>query len=288
MIDLKYLQNQFEEASIRLRKKGVSDKALEELKQRFESLKAANRAYEDARAEQNRLSKLFGQYKREGRDVSELQQKVNALKEEVNRYQEEARNAEEALMSLAMGIPNFPDASVPVGLDEEDNVEIRRVLEPRTFDFEPREHWELAEINGWIDFERGVKLAKSRFALLKGQGARLQTALINYFLEKNIAKGFEEYAKKLLYPYYREHGCQLSFEEFVAHSSLKDIEDYLKNSPKIGLMTNADDFILGPGDLDYLRRIFGDRARIYPHGGHCGNLDYKDNVRDMIDFFQQQ
>jgi len=194
MIDLKYLQNQFEEASIRLRKKGVSDKALEELKQRFESLKAANRAYEDARAEQNRLSKLFGQYKREGRDVSELQQKVNALKEEVNRYQEEARNAEEALMSLAMGIPNFPDASVPVGLDEEDNVEIRRVLEPRTFDFEPREHWELAEINGWIDFERGVKLAKSRFALLKGQGARLQTALINYFLEKNIAKGFEEYA----------------------------------------------------------------------------------------------
>jgi pimeloyl-ACP methyl ester carboxylesterase len=113
-------------------------------------------------------------------------------------------------------------------------------------------------------------------------------SLTDYFKVAAHCQGFEEYAKKLLYPYYREHGCKLSFEEFVAHSSLKDIEDYLKNSPKIGLMTNADDFILGPGDLDYLRRVFGDRARIYPHGGHCGNLDYKDNVRDMIDFFQQQ
>ena len=194
MIDLKYLQNQFEEASARLLRKGVSEKALEELKKRFEALKAANQRYENARAEQNRLSRLFGEYRREGRDVAELQEQVNRLKEEVGTHQEEARRAEEALMALAMGIPNFPDDSVPAGLDEEDNVEIRRVLEPREFDFEPREHWELAERNGWIDFERGVKLAKSRFALLKGQGARIQTALINYFLEKNIAKGFEEYA----------------------------------------------------------------------------------------------
>jgi seryl-tRNA synthetase len=179
---------------VRLHKKGVADRTLEELKERFEALKAANRRYEEARAEQNRLSKLFGQYKREGKDIGELQERVNRLKEEVTGYQEEARAAEEALMSLAMGIPNLPDDSVPEGLDEEDNVEIRRVLEPRNFDFEPKEHWELAERNGWIDFERGVKLAKSRFALLKGQGARLQTALINYFLEKNIAKGFEEYA----------------------------------------------------------------------------------------------
>ncbi|WP_457608538.1 serine--tRNA ligase [Nitratifractor sp.] len=194
MIDLKYLQNHFEEASQRLLRKGVSEKALEELRSRFEALKEANRRYEEARAEQNRLSKLFGEYKREGKDLSELQEKVQLLKAEVNRYQEEVREAEESLKRLAMGIPNFPDDSVPVGLDEEDNLEIRRVLEPRKFDFEPKEHWELAEANGWIDFERGVKLAKSRFALLKGQGARLQTALINYFLEKNIAKGFEEYA----------------------------------------------------------------------------------------------
>jgi len=194
MIDLKYLQNRFEEAAARLSKKGVGAKTLQELRERFETLKAANQRYENARAEQNRLSRLFGEYKREGKDVGELQEAVGRLKNEVNYFQDEARKAEEALVALAMGIPNFPDESVPEGLDEEDNVEIKKVLEPRSFDFEPKEHWELAEKNGWIDFERGVKLAKSRFALLKGQGARLQTALINYFLDRNIAAGFEEYA----------------------------------------------------------------------------------------------
>ncbi|WP_292656638.1 serine--tRNA ligase, partial [Nitratifractor sp.] len=194
MIDLKYLQNHFEEASAKLQRKGVEEKLLQELKKRFETLKSANRRYEEARAEQNRLSKLFGQYKREGKDIGELQESVNRLKTEVAGYQEAAREAEEALAALAMGIPNFPDDDVPMGLDEEDNVEIRKVLEPRSFDFEPKEHWELAELNGWIDFERGVKLAKSRFAVLKGQGARIQTALINFFLERNIAQGFEEYA----------------------------------------------------------------------------------------------
>jgi seryl-tRNA synthetase len=91
-----------------------------------------------------------------------------------------------------LAIPNFPDESVPEGADEEDNVALRKVLEPRVFDFEPREHWELAERNGWIDFERGVKLAKSRFSILRGEAARLERALINFFLDTNRKKGFEE------------------------------------------------------------------------------------------------
>jgi len=194
MIDLKYLQNNFDEASQRLRKKGVGVGALDELRERFEALKGATQRYETARAEQNRLSKLFGQYKREGRDTAELQEEVNRLKQEVSDHQAAARSAEEALMTLAMTIPNLPDDTVPEGLDEEDNVEIKRVLEPRSFDFEPKEHWELAEKNGWIDFERGVKLAKSRFAVLRNEGARLQRALINYFLAKNLDRGFIEYS----------------------------------------------------------------------------------------------
>jgi len=194
MIDLKYLQNNFEEAAQRLAAKGVSGELLEELKRRFEALKEANRSFEESRAEQKRLSKEFGRYKREGLDTSELEEKVQALKEEVGRLQEEARRAEEALGSLAMGIPNLPDPQVPVGADEEENVEIKRVLEPREFDFTPKEHWELAELNGWIDFERGVKLAKSRFSVLRDEGARLQRALIHYFLRRNVERGFVEYA----------------------------------------------------------------------------------------------
>jgi len=192
MIDLKYLQNNFEEASKRLQKKGVDTEALENLQNLFTALKKANAELESAKAEQNSMSKLFGQYKREGRDIAELKAKVDANKEAMAPLQEKARKAEEALYEVALAIPNFPDDSVPQGADEEDNVELEKVLEPRVFAFEPKEHWELAQKNGWIDFERGVKLAKSRFSVLRGEAAKLERALISFFLDTNAKKGFEE------------------------------------------------------------------------------------------------
>jgi len=194
MIDLKYLQNNFDDASARLQKKGVDTDTLENLKILFSSLKTANATLESMKAEQNSMSKLFGQYMREGKDISELKAKVDANKEAMLPVQEKAREAEEALNLVALAIPNFPDDSVPEGADEEDNVELRKVLEPRSFGFTPKEHWELSEINGWIDFERGVKLAKSRFAILKGEASRLERALINFFLDTNREKGFVEYS----------------------------------------------------------------------------------------------
>ncbi len=192
MIDLKYIQNHFDEAAARLRKKGVDTQTLETLKTLFAALKDANAKLEAAKAEQNSMSKLFGQYKREGKDITELKAKVDANKEAMVPLQEKAREAEAALYEVALSIPNFPDADVPEGADEEDNVELRKVLEPRQFNFEPLEHWALAEKNGWIDFERGVKLAKSRFSVLRGEAARLERALINFFLDTNRQKGFEE------------------------------------------------------------------------------------------------
>ena len=192
MIDLKYLQNNFAEASTKLQKKGVDADTLKNLQKLFTALKEANARLEAAKAEQNSMSKLFGQYMREGKDITELKAKVDTNKEAMVPLQEKAREAEEALLNEALAIPNFPDASVPEGADEEDNVELRRVLKPKSFDFEPLEHWALAEKNGWIDFERGVKLAKSRFCVLRGEAARLERALINFFLDTNTAKGFEE------------------------------------------------------------------------------------------------
>jgi len=192
MIDLKYLQNNFEEASTKLQKKGVETATLENLKTLFVSLKEANAELEALKAEQNSMSKLFGQYMREGKDTTELKATLDANKEAMVPLQEKAREAEEALVAVALAMPNFPDESVPEGADENDNVELRKVLEPRVFAFEPKEHWALAEINGWIDFERGVKLAKSRFSVLRGEAARLERALINFFLDTNAKKGFEE------------------------------------------------------------------------------------------------
>lgn len=194
MIDLKYLQNNFDEAAAKLQKKGVENATLEDLQRLFQQLKEANAALESAKADQNSMSKLFGQYKREGKDITELKAKVDANKEAMVPLQEKAREAEEALYSVALAIPNLPDDSVPEGEDEESNVELKRVLEPKAFEFTPKEHWELAEINGWIDFERGVKLAKSRFSILKGEASRLERALINFFLDVNSEKGFEEYS----------------------------------------------------------------------------------------------
>jgi len=192
MIDLKYIEKNFDEAAARLKKKGVDTQTLETLKTLFGELKEANAALEAAQAEQNSMSKLFGQYKREGKDISELKAKVDANKERITQLQEKAREAEAALYEVALAIPNFPDDSVPEGEDEEENVELRKVLDPRVFSFEPLEHWALAEKNGWIDFERGVKLAKSRFSVLRGDAARLERALINFFLDSNREKGFEE------------------------------------------------------------------------------------------------
>ncbi len=198
MIDLKYLQNNFDEASMKLQKKGVDADTLKTLKDMFATLKECNVAFESTKAEQNRLSKEFGAYKQKGQDTSELKAKLEALKSEITKLQESARNAEEALENLALTIPNFPDDAVPQGADENDNVEIKKVLTPKAFDFTPKEHWDLGVANGWIDFERGVKLAKSRFSVLKGKGAKLERALINFFLDTNAKAGFEEFNLPLM------------------------------------------------------------------------------------------
>ena len=192
MIDLKYLQKNFDEASQKLTKKGVDSETLENLKTLFANLKEANNTLEIAKAEQNKMSKLFGEYMREKKDISELKIKVDENKEVIAKLQSTANEANESLQKIALAIPNLPDNSVPFGANEDDNIELRKVLEPRVFDFEPKEHWALAEVNGWIDFERGVKLAKSRFAVLRGDAARMERALINFFLDVNRAKGFEE------------------------------------------------------------------------------------------------
>ena len=192
MIDLKYLQKNFDEASQKLTKKGVDGETLENLKTLFANLKKANTALEVAKADQNKMSKLFGEYMREKKDIGELKVKVDANKEVIAKLQATANDANNSLQNIALAMPNFPDDSVPQGANEDDNIELRKVLEPRVFDFEPKEHWALAEVNGWIDFERGVKLAKSRFAVLRGDAARMERALINFFLDVNRKKGFEE------------------------------------------------------------------------------------------------
>ena len=192
MIDLKLLQKDFDGTSEKLIRKGVDEKLLEKVKIKFEELKDAKINFETLQAMQNSMSKEFGIYKREGKDISELKAKVDENKIRITDALEIQRLRQEELEKLAMAIPNMPDDDVPNGNDEDDNIEIKKVLTPKEFSFTPKEHWELAEQNGWIDFERGVKLATSRFSVSFGMGARLERALINFMLDFNRERGFEE------------------------------------------------------------------------------------------------
>lgn len=192
MIDLKLLQKNFDEVSAKLVRKGVDAKLLKKLKLKNEELKLAKIDFETLQAAQNTMSKEFGIYKREGKDVSELKERVDENKLRIVDALEIQRVRQEELEIIAMAIPNIPDDDVPDGADENDNVEIKKVLTPKEFSFTPKEHWELAEQNGWIDFERGVKLATSRFSVSFGMGAKLERALINFMLNFNSKRGFEE------------------------------------------------------------------------------------------------
>jgi len=192
MIDLKLLQKDFDHVSKQLQRKGVTVEIIASIKEKNEALKKAKTTFETAQADQNAMSKLFGVYKREGKDIAELKAKVDANKIIVNELLEEQRKAEEALTNIIMAVPNMPDDSVPDGKDEADNIEIKKVLTPPIFDFTPKEHWELAEQNGWIDFERGAKLSGSRFSVSYDMGAKLERALINFMLNFNGSRGFME------------------------------------------------------------------------------------------------
>ncbi|MEE8589081.1 MAG: serine--tRNA ligase [Sulfurimonadaceae bacterium] len=192
MIDLKLLQKDFDNVSRKLQRKGVTLEIIESIKEKNEALKKAKAAFESAQADQNAMSKLFGVYKREGKDIAELKAKVDANKIKVTEMQDRQREAEESLTTMIMTVPNMPDSDVPDGEDEEDNLEIKKVLTPREFPFTPKEHWELAETTGWIDFERGVKVAQSRFSVVFDMGARVERALINFMLDFNRERGFTE------------------------------------------------------------------------------------------------
>ena len=191
MIDIKLLQKDFDNVANALKRKGVAQEILDKIKSISENAKLKRQDMENVTAQQNKLSKEFGRYKKEGLDIAPLQASINELKANKQTLEDEVRVIEEELTSIALGVPNMPDACVPDGADENENVILETIGEKPEFSFEPKEHWDLD--NGWIDFERGVKLAKSRFAALRGDGARMERALINYMLDFNRQRGFEEW-----------------------------------------------------------------------------------------------
>ncbi len=194
MIDLKLLENNFDETAKKLTLKGVDKALLEEIKKLFENKKELKKEIENLQAKRNTLSKQIGILMKEGKkdEAEKIKQEVSDIKKEIETLNAKLKEIDEKLTQKALIIPNIPDEDVPVGKDENDNVEIKRVGEIPEFDFEIKPHDELGEKLGWLDFKRGVKLAKSRFTVMKKDAARLERALINFFLDHNKEYGFEE------------------------------------------------------------------------------------------------
>jgi seryl-tRNA synthetase len=140
---------------------------------------------EQLKAEKNRLSKEIGLLYREGKkeEAEKAKEAVQAKNKKIEQLEKDLKDVERRFNHILLSIPNIPHESVPVGEDEEDNVEIRRWGEPRKFDFEPLPHWEIGEKLGILDFERGAKLSGSRFTVMFKEAARLERALINFMLD---------------------------------------------------------------------------------------------------------
>ncbi|PAF42469.1 serine--tRNA ligase [Helicobacter sp. 11S02596-1] len=194
MIDIKILLGDFEFVSKKLQSRKIEPAFLAELKQIATAYKSTKQNLEQLQASQNKNSKLFGTYKRAGQNddtIANLKKELEATKALIASSEEEVSHLEAKLNEILLRLPNLPDDATPLGDDETANIELKKILTPKAFAFKPKEHWELAQMNGWIDFEAGVKLAKSRFSVLRGMGAKLNRALIDFMLDYNQKAGFE-------------------------------------------------------------------------------------------------
>jgi len=138
---------------------------------------------EQLKAQKNAKSAEVGKLRKEGRDTAAIQEEVRQIGDRITALDEKAKAADVFFRELIAGVPNIPQESVPIGSSEKDNVEIRRWGQPRQFDFPPKAHWDLGADLKILDLERATKITGARFAVYWGIGARLERALINFFLD---------------------------------------------------------------------------------------------------------
>ncbi|GAA8441710.1 serine--tRNA ligase [Helicobacter pylori] len=192
MIDKKLLLQDFDKVALSLKKRNhAMDDGLERLCEVITHYKKQLIELEGLQAFQNKVSKEFGIKMAQKVDTSDLKKELESNKIKLNELSKSVGELEQQIDLKLSIIPNLVDEKTPLGTSEEDNIEIKKILTPRVFTFKPKEHFELAQKNGWIDFESGVKLAKSRFSVIRGFGAKIYRALIHLMLDLNEKNGFE-------------------------------------------------------------------------------------------------
>ncbi|MEO3681966.1 serine--tRNA ligase [Shewanella vesiculosa] len=192
MLDPKFLRNDLDVTAERLATRGfiLDVDNLTKLEEKRKSLQVET---EDLQASRNAISKSIGQAKARGEDTSSIMAQVGDLGVQLDAKKAELAELLQQINSIAMSIPNLPDESVPIGADENDNVEVRRWGTPRTFDFEVKDHLDLGEALGGLDFKSAVKITGSRFIIMRGQIARLNRALGQFMLDLHTTEhGYSE------------------------------------------------------------------------------------------------
>lgn len=192
MLDIKKIRADFDGVAAKLETRGVKKETLQELHELDVRRRELIVQSENLKKERNAVSDEIALVKREKGDASE---KITAMKQvsaDIKVIDAELADIEEKLTTYTTTLPNLPHDDVPVGADEDDNVEIRRHGQTPEFSFEPKPHWDLGESLGILDWERGGKVTGSRFLFYKGAGARLERALYNFMLDEHAKEGYTE------------------------------------------------------------------------------------------------
>ncbi len=192
MLDLKQLRTNFAAAQAKLATRGVDTAVLDKMKELDEQRRELLVQVEEEKAKRNTVSAEIAQAKRNKEDATDKIAAMQALSAEIKELDSRLNSIDQELQEILVTLPNLPHDSVPVGVDEEDNVEIRRWGQAPAFDFEPKAHWDLGEDLGILDWERGGKVTGARFLFYKGLGARLERALYNFMLDEHLAEGYTE------------------------------------------------------------------------------------------------
>ena len=252
MLDSKLLRGQLQEVAGRLASRGFTlDVArIESLEERRKSVQTRT---EQLQADRNRISKSIGQAKAKGEDIEPLKADVDRMATELAAGKVELEQIQAELDAILLTIPNLPDASVPVGADEDENVEVRRWGTPRVFDFPIQDHVALGELSGKLDFEAAAKLSGARFAVLRGPIARLHRALAQFMINLHTAEhGYEEvYTPYLVQaPALQGTGQLPKFEEDLFKISREGEADfYLIPTAEVSLTNLVADSILDAKQL---------------------------------------
>ena len=191
MLDPKFVRENIELVKKSLENRNY-DISLEEFLKAEEERRLLQQKADELRNKRNVVSEEIGKLRSQKKDASELIKEMKVVSDAIKGFDEKLKLLEDSTINFLLNVPNIPHETVPVGKDETCNVEIRKWGEPKNFDFEPLNHWDIGEILGIIDFERASKIAGARFSIMKGAGAKLERALLNFMLDNNISNGYTE------------------------------------------------------------------------------------------------